>query len=560
MVKKAQPSLIETKSGIRYIKYGRKRYRVVSDVSTSIILENINKILKTVLQQQVKRKRKKSTRSRKTITGPSQPELKAHSEAVLRDERFKNFNLERELLKNQERKSIEAPPPKHDITKLLPDIPKILTPEAGKYLLISSDNTQYTITEKQAQDLVKQQQDLVQANKQIEQSKVEIGQLLIESQKAGADKQQIQQELDEKNQELNKLKENFDNESIVYQQQLQIAKTKLDKSRREIQAAKFDLDRTKRNITLQQQKSQDIEIINMFSGTSLRTLYTDLVPPTVKIKKLDDFTNYLNNSSAKEVARVKNKLLESNIVQAKDAHIKDIEELRKQLDNNPPTEQQILSSYKKHLLQSNDNTDKRHRIAKTNMMQELGIDEKRYEELRPKLHDIYKQTDVPETQKANGTTTTGRGLTNIEIDKHLLNKLPGYVGTYSIDQLKNIPKSNNFNFIMNTQPFPRDGHWVAVKITPNNLEYYDSFADEPSKMFYTNIKKVIPQGVYQNKINRVIHQQPTTDSCGYHAMNFLIKRHNGGSWKETTGYSKIDKSNQYENEIDKFKRFGYIKN
>ena len=551
-----QPSLIETKKGVRYIRYSGKKYRVVSDVSTSIILENINKILKTVLQQQVKKKRKQNKSTyRKKITGPSQPELKAHSEAVLRDEKFKNFNLQRELLKNQERKSIEAP--KHDISKLLPDIPRIITPEPGKYLLVSSDNTQYTITEKQAADLLEAQQDLAEANKQIEKSKVEIGRLIIESEKIGFDKQQ---ELDVKNQELNKLKENFDNESIVYQQQLQNAKTKLDKSRREIQAAKFDLDRTKRNITLQQQKAQDIEIINMFSGTSLRTLYTDLVPPTVKIKKLDDFTNYLNNSSAKEVARVKNKLLESNIVQAKDAHIKDIEELRKQLDNNPPTEQQILSSYKKHLLQSNDNTDKRHRIAKTNMMQELGIDEKRYEELRPKLHDIYKKTDVPETQKANGTTTTGRGLTNIEIDKHLLNKLPGYVGTYSIDQLKNIPKSNNFNFIMNTQPFPRDGHWVAVKITPNTIEYFDSFADDPTKNFNKNIKKIIPQGVYQHKVNSVIHQQPTTDSCGYHAMNFLIKRHNGGSWKDATGYSKIDKSDKYENEIKKFKRFGYIRN
>jgi hypothetical protein len=56
-MKKKLPSLqVNKKTGVRYIIVGKKKYRLVSDDSNSIILENISEILKTLM---IKKKRKK---------------------------------------------------------------------------------------------------------------------------------------------------------------------------------------------------------------------------------------------------------------------------------------------------------------------------------------------------------------------------------------------------------------------------------------------------------------------------------------------------------------------
>jgi hypothetical protein len=119
---------------------------------------------------------------------------------------------------------------------------------------------------------------------------------------------------------------------------------------------------------------------------------------------------------------------------------------------------------------------------------------------------------------------------------------------------------------MNTQPISEPiGHWVAVRVAPSVIEYFDSFAEEPPKQFYTNIKKILPPGIYQNKINRcVVHQSENSNVCGYFAMKFIKDRIvDKNTWKEAAGFIKIDKSKLKEEElkifIKKIKRYGYIK-
>ena len=58
------------------------------------------------------------------------------------------------------------------------------------------------------------------------------------------------------------------------------------------------------------------------------------------------------------------------------------------------------------------------------------------------------------------------------------------------------------------------------------------------------------------KINKIKEQSATTPNCGYFAMNFLINRLNGRSYKFCSGYSDIKNGEQ---KIKLLKnKFGYI--
>jgi hypothetical protein len=117
---------------------------------------------------------------------------------------------------------------------------------------------------------------------------------------------------------------------------------------------------------------------------------------------------------------------------------------------------------------------------------------------------------------------------------------------------------------MNTEPINIPvGHWVSVFITDDTIEYFDPFGEEPSARFYTEIKKILSNGIFQNKVNRVKHQDDKTNTCGFHAMKFIVDRYTGKTFKEATGFELMDKSVKGEAEIEKFKnnvkKFGYVK-
>jgi hypothetical protein len=100
-------------------------------------------------------------------------------------------------------------------------------------------------------------------------------------------------------------------------------------------------------------------------------------------------------------------------------------------------------------------------------------------------------------------------------------------------------------------------------VNKDTIEYFDCLSEEPSKEFYTESKKILPNGVYQYKINRIKFQDDSTKNCGWFAIKFLTDRYNGKTFKEATGFEAIDKSIKGEKDIEKFKqstkKFGYIK-
>ena len=163
------------------------------------------------------------------------------------------------------------------------------------------------------------------------------------------------------------------------------------------------------------------------------------------------------------------------------------------------------------------------------------------------------------------------GLWNDEIEQ-LMRKYvkKGFKGVYSIDELNKIifnPNDTKISFIMNTQPsYVKMGHWVSILITPDTLEYYDPFGEDPPKIFLKDLlpklKMWMPNNLFQFKINRIKFQRNNSNNCGYHAMKFLIDRHKGIPFKDVTGFTKFDQSLRGEKIIKEFKKkckqFGYV--
>lgn len=166
---------------------------------------------------------------------------------------------------------------------------------------------------------------------------------------------------------------------------------------------------------------------------------------------------------------------------------------------------------------------------------------------------------------ADGKFYTGKGLMTSEIDK-MMNFHPDYIGTYPANFYKFLPKKlpKRFGFIMNLDKSNKPGsHWVAVHVDAENdlsIEYYDSFAEPPTKNFMREIKKVVdelnPNVYLKFKVNGVVDQKTTTSNCGWHCMNFLLKRFMDKPFKEATKY---DNSSNGEDEVQQLKqKFGYI--
>lgn len=156
----------------------------------------------------------------------------------------------------------------------------------------------------------------------------------------------------------------------------------------------------------------------------------------------------------------------------------------------------------------------------------------------------------------------GLGLTNLQINEYM-KKYNSFLGCYASDQIdqviKKIKPGENGSFIMNTDVSTGPGiHWVAINWTKNSLEYYDPLGDPPTEQFKEEAKKlseaVNPNGFLRFKINHIKRQANTTDTCGYHAMKFIIDRINGKSFAEASGFNNHRKIDYVDGEkdVDKF--------
>ncbi len=189
-------------------------------------------------------------------------------------------------------------------------------------------------------------------------------------------------------------------------------------------------------------------------------------------------------------------------------------------------------------------------------------------EYLPSQNDDDEKLQLAQTvladQLAEGKYYRGKGLRTDEIDK-MMKPYRQYIGTLPADfihhiDIKKLP--TQFGFVMNLDSSNKPGsHWVGVFIDlKDSVEYYDSFAREPSKSFLKQIKilldKLKPNVYLKLKINRIKEQNVKSSNCGFFAMRFLTHRFDGKPFREVTRY---DDSVKGERDIKRLKqKFGYI--
>ena len=161
----------------------------------------------------------------------------------------------------------------------------------------------------------------------------------------------------------------------------------------------------------------------------------------------------------------------------------------------------------------------------------------------------------------DGRQKTGDGLYDSQIHA-VMKHFSGYLGTFAIDEINKIKpsKTSDSSAIVNLDTSKGKGtHWVALYISPlksKTVEWFDPLADEPPSRFMKDVKQLVNRldapTYLKLKINRIKKQSEYTNTCGYHAMKFIVDRLDGKPFIDASGFSEVTKS---ENKIKKFKKY-----
>jgi len=167
--------------------------------------------------------------------------------------------------------------------------------------------------------------------------------------------------------------------------------------------------------------------------------------------------------------------------------------------------------------------------------------------------------ELQKIQSGKGVKEDGTWDHQIE---DIMKKYPAFKGVIAADEIKTLPADKKIAFVMNTAKRSEPGeHWVSCLIdtSPNvrSIEYFDPFGKSASKKFIRDIRmladKINSETYLLYKWNKIQQQDADTNTCGLHAMNFLMKRLKGKSFIDATGYNgrKRDQTDKYEKEVTK---------
>ena len=161
------------------------------------------------------------------------------------------------------------------------------------------------------------------------------------------------------------------------------------------------------------------------------------------------------------------------------------------------------------------------------------------------LNELIVRERRAEQERRRGKGKILKALWNDQIEEFFEDE-PRFTGTYAIDEIKDIPKKIPQGFIINTaKAADKEGlHWQAVYISPDSVEFYDSYGDEPDNLLVKQLKEVIHSWklpiLLKFKVNKVAGQKDTTDTCGFFAMRFLDERFNGVPFEQATRFKRPD--------------------
>jgi len=186
-------------------------------------------------------------------------------------------------------------------------------------------------------------------------------------------------------------------------------------------------------------------------------------------------------------------------------------------------------------------------------------------------YDIRAKYPALDERSGEGHSST-KGLYDDQINE-IMSKYPEYLGTIARDEIKTIlPKiqpQSRVAFIMNLDKHNLPGsHWVSVfaDARPDgsqSIEYFDSYGREVPPDIQRDLKLVVdmlkPTTYLKFKNNKVVHQFDETNTCGFHAMSFLINRMRGKSFADVTGWDntiKLNNADESEKKIDNQRKTG----
>lgn len=146
-----------------------------------------------------------------------------------------------------------------------------------------------------------------------------------------------------------------------------------------------------------------------------------------------------------------------------------------------------------------------------------------------------------------------------EINQFFVNE-PLFGGVVASDQIKDFTDWRPpFGIVMNKDKSHEEGsHWVALYFTPDSIEYFDPLGDQPDKHVLLQMKNLVYDKwkwptLFKLKTNEIAQQHGNSQTCGYHAIRFLVDRFQGLPYDFTTRYNN---SKNREKEIKS--QFKYI--
>jgi len=168
-------------------------------------------------------------------------------------------------------------------------------------------------------------------------------------------------------------------------------------------------------------------------------------------------------------------------------------------------------------------------------------------------------------QGGKGNTKADRDAMDTSQIDAVMGKHKEYLGTLAHDQIPTVlskikPKSR-ICCIINTDPSSKSGrHWQAVFADARpggsqSIEFYDSYADPPSKTIMQGIKSIVQRlnsdSYLKYKENKIRQQNGTSGNCGWFCCQFLIDRLRGKKFAECSGNNDMLKG---EKDIVAFKK------
>ena len=104
----------------------------------------------------------------------------------------------------------------------------------------------------------------------------------------------------------------------------------------------------------------------------------------------------------------------------------------------------------------------------------------------------------------------------LQIGRSLLSSW--FLGVYALDEIPNNLES--CGFIVNTQPSVLPGsHWISIIVHKGSCYIFDPLGQPPASHLTSQLHR---RGITQIDYNSVQDQNAFTNTCGLHALYFLI--------------------------------------